>query len=119
MDLKIKLFGILVNDKDEILLKKEDYSLPGDDIIVGCDLISSIKKIIKEKTNINLIDIILFDEASLIEEDTHTLAIFYIGTFFKDEILKINQVYKWCKLKKIDLEKVDYFTKFVIRQILE
>ena len=118
MQLKVKLYGILVNDKDEILLKKDDNSLPGDDIIIGNNLIDSIKKIVKDKTNINLIDIILFDETSLIENNIHTLAIFYIATFYKKEIEKINQNYKWSKLNKIDFEKLDYFSNFVIKQIL-
>lgn len=119
MDFKIKLYGILVNDKEEILLKREDYSLPGDDIIIGEDLTSSVRKIIYSKTNVKLIDVLLFDEKSIIEKDIHTLGIFYIGTFYKEEIEKINQVYGWYKLKKLDIEKLDVFSKFIVRQILD
>lgn len=118
MDFKIKLYGILVNDKDEILLKREDYSLPGDDVVIGKELTSSIKKIIQMKTNITLVDILLFDEKSIIEKNVHTLAIFYIGTFYKEEIEKINQIYGWYKLNKLDIEKLDVFSRFIVKQIL-
>ena len=119
MQLDIKLYGILVTDNDEILLKNgKKLSLPGRNIILGNDLTESIKTIIREDTNVNLVDIILFDQKSIIEENTHTLGIFFIGTFYKKDIERINQNYKWCKIKKIDYTKVDEFSKFIIEQII-
>ena len=119
MVLNTKVYGILVTDNNEILLKKDKVlSLPGDNIIVGKDLKESVMSIIKEKTNINMIDVLLFDEKSIIKEDEHLLGIFFIGTFYRKEIEKINQNYGWYKIKKLDKYQIDNFTKYIIDQII-
>lgn len=119
MTLKTKIYAILVTDNDEILLKKDDVlSLPGDDIKIGKALKDGITEIIKEKTNINMIDVLLFDEKSIIDENSQVLNIFFIGTFYKEEIEKINQNYGWYKIKKLDKYKTDELTKFIINQII-
>ena len=119
MKLNIKIYGILVNDNDEILLKKDEVlSLPGGDIKIGNTLKDSIKDIIKEKTNINMIDVLLFDELSIIKEENHDLAIFFIGTFYKEEIEKINQDFGWYKISKLNRYKIDEYTKYIIDQII-
>ena len=117
MNLITKVYGILVNDKDEILLKRDDLSLPGGDIEVGIDLIESVRNVVKKENNIEMIDIILFDELSKIE-DNHILGIFYIGTFKREDREKYRQEYGWYKLRKLDLDNVDYFTKYIVDQII-
>ena len=120
MDLKVKLYGILVTDNDNILLKKDKVlTLPGDNIKIGKDLDLSIKEIIKDKTNIDLLDVLLFDEKSIVSNNEHILGIFFIGIFKKEEIERINQDYNWYKISKLNLDDVDEFSKYIIKQIID
>ena len=117
MKLIEKVYGILVNDKDEILLKRDDLSLPSGDIIPGEDLTFTVRKVVEDETNIPLIDVILFDQKSIIDKE-HKLGIFFIANFYKKDRERYNQKYGWYKLKKLDLDKVDPFTKFIVNEII-
>ena len=117
MKLVTKVYGILVNDKDQILLKRDDLTLPNGDIVPGEDLITTIRRVVEEKTNIPLIDVILFDQESKIEQD-HTLGIFFIGNFYRKDRERNNQDYGWYKIKKLERNNLDLFTKFIVEQII-
>lgn len=129
MDFKIYVRGIILNEtKDKVLLIKKNkeqkigggsWLLPGGTLEFNEDTELSLKREIKEETNLDITDLSLITSKKMIIGQTHWLGLYYIVNIEKESNLKNIESDKHDSVRFVDLKEVPTLKDYSVLQFVK